>query len=207
MGRTKRRRKKIREKEKHDWSEIIQLQKSMKLKCKHLKIGYFSGTGRGIKCTKKITKGGILIALPLCHLITTDSPSNIFSFLKSKLSNPQLVLSVLLIYENHLQRESKYVEYLRTLPKSYTNLYFCTMEEIQLLPDFIQNLVLRQRDNLQHLYKKLSDSINNAICPHCNVPISNFYTEDKFLWAWFTVHTRSVYYEVSFGYLAIMIRI
>ena len=88
----------------HDCSDIINLQKSIKLKCKHLKIGFFNDTGRGVKCRKKLEKGDLLIALPLNLLITPTSQSDGYKFLNDEnIVEPQLRLSIFLMYENHFK--------------------------------------------------------------------------------------------------------
>ncbi|KAK6645631.1 hypothetical protein RUM43_001911 [Polyplax serrata] len=194
MGRTKRKRKKKRENERNDWTVVINLQKTMKVKCGNIRVGHFKETGRGIRCTRNIEKGDTLIALPLRNLITPDSTSKVFSLLKGYDRHPQLDLSVLLIYESHLDRDSEYYCYLSTLPESYSNLFFCTAREADLLPNSLKKLLTEQKKKVESLFEKLVYCLNDSKCPHCGMTMSKL-ARDKFIWAWFTVNTRSVYYE------------
>lgn len=197
MGRTKRKRlRKLCNKINNE--DLFGLQKYLKLKSKHLKISYFSSTGRGIKCKRKLAEGDILIALPIHRLITSKSLCHVVSFLINNMNDkePQLTLSIFLMYEQHLGSQSKYITYLKTLPKEYSNLFFCEPSEIKLLPEFLKETLLMQKKNLKNKYDLILQKMENSICPHCSTCLSSFFTEDRFYWAWFTVNTRSVYYKV-----------
>lgn len=158
----------------------------------------FPITGRGLKTLKDIKKNEILIQLPIQMLITTSTMSECdikVLFLKNHSYNAQYILSIFLIYEEHLETSSKWYPYINSLPKYFSTPAFCTSMEKKLIPTFIKEheyeitkdfLILVQ--DLQILKKK-----GKNYCPHCNIPLDKVITFSKYKWAYYAVNTRSVY--------------
>ena len=83
--------------------------------------------------------------------------------------------------------KSQFYPYLQSLPKQYSNPYFCTKNEKSHLPQYILSQVQEQEIQVLKNFNLLQNSI--------------YQVEEKdwslamFEWAWFTVNTRAVYLD------------
>ncbi|XP_076753475.1 SET domain-containing protein 4-like [Xylocopa sonorina] len=212
MGRTSRKR---RQKKKLSVTEIAENEEDslMRLKSWLLKKNCssvinllpfnFHVTGRGLKTLNSIEPNDILIKLPYEILITTftlsQSDINIL-FSKTEHYSAQCLLSVFVLYESHLGNDSKWYNYISSLPKYLTNPDFCTEKEKNLLPAFVRDYMF-EFHKVQNDFQSLIRSVNNLslhgkdYCPHCNLHLKKIITFEKYKWAYYIVNTRAVYID------------
>ncbi|KAL2721721.1 hypothetical protein V1477_020541 [Vespula maculifrons] len=161
----------------------------------------FPITGRGLKTIRDIKEHEILIKLPIKMLITTFTVSECdvrILFLKDQSYNAQHILSVFLIYEEHLGTSSKWYPYINSLPQYFSTPEFCTSKEKKLLPNFIRehmyyvHNIVRNFSLLMQSLQTLKKNDKNY-CSHCNIPLDKIITFKKYKWAYYVVNTRSVY--------------
>lgn len=173
----------------------------------HLTPEHFPVTGRGLKTLKCIESNEVLIQLPFQILITTDTllQSDIRILFLNNITDSfssQCMLSVFLVYEAHLNIESKWHIYLKTLPQSFTNPDFCSNKEKEILPDFILDS-LHQAHKLKNDFSLLTKAIRNlevtnrSHCTHCNVHMQKIITFARYKWAYYVVNTRAVYIDAK----------
>lgn len=158
----------------------------------------FPITGRGLKTLRDIRKNEILVKLPIRMLITTSTMSDCdikVLFSKNRSYNAHYILSIFIIYEEHLETLSKWYPYIKSLPRYFSTPTFCTPTEKKYLPIFIKDqehkiakdfiLLIGDLDLLKEKEKNY--------CPHCNIPLDKIITFNKYKWAYYAVNTRSVY--------------
>lgn len=159
----------------------------------------FETTGRGLMTFDKIEKNGIVLKIPKSLLITTCTVSQSFVhnlFSTDKNYSAQCVVATFLIYEKHLENYSLWKPYLDTLPRFYTNPEFCTKSEKFFLPNFIKDELFTMKNKLNSNYLSLVESIKLLKikhCNHCQQSFLNIFSYQNFVWAYYTVNTRSIY--------------
>lgn len=164
----------------------------------------FFVTGRGLKTLKDVKPNDVLIELPYEILITTSvlSQSNIsILFSETEYYSAQCLLSIFILYESHLGKDSKWYHYINSLPKILTNPDFCTRKEKNLLPKFIIDHMCESH-KVQSDFQLLIRSVNNldlkkTDCPHCHLRLREIITFEKYKWAYYIVNTRAVYIDTN----------
>ena len=86
--------------------------------------------------------------------------------------------------EKELGVKSQFYPYIQSLPKQYSNPYFCTNIEKSHLPHYILSQVEEQEILVQKSFNLLQSGY-----------LDETWTFSLFEWAWFTVNTRAVYLE------------
>lgn len=209
MGRTKRRRnRKICNAEAPEFDEtFISLTRWMHRNdwqplCK-LKSRFFSDTGRGFMALKYIRKQDKLVSIPVSLLITTNTVSKSgvsYIFCESKKYYLQQVLSVFLVWERFLGKESFWFYYLQSLPRNFTTPFFCDEKELSCLPNTVQNFVSIQKKLVFETYYDIISSMKYIHSQHGATDQQNkfmsFFSTDMYVWAWFVVNTRSIFIDV-----------
>lgn len=177
--------------------EIVGLRQWMKtkagFKCS-LVPAIFQDTGRGLMTKTSISGGDILISLPKTLLITTETvlASQAGEHVKnwSPKLTPQEAISVFILWENSQTSQSPWQPYLSSLPKSFTTPGYFSERELSLLPKSIYSKCVTE-----------VEKIKQSFCKICNYSQSKWtafrpaLTFEKFVWAWYVINTRSVYYK------------
>ncbi|XP_036338012.1 SET domain-containing protein 4 [Rhagoletis pomonella] len=164
----------------------------------------FLTLGRGIcSKTRKFRAGDTLISLPLKCLVTIstleDSAHFKAQFDASKFNKEQKVpyqslLALYILHEKHLEGASHINAYINSIPKQFSNTYFCPIAELQRLPEEILEKTVEQNRVIRESYACLKSLFNSTQCSYCRQPyFEEIYTLDAFKWAYFAVNTRSVY--------------
>lgn len=150
----------------------------------------FVKTGKGIKTTRNISPGTIVISLPRKLLITFDDVWNTFANKKctmnSKLSGltAKDLFILMLVSEQQNIEKSKYKFYLDSIPKSYTTVSNIERKEFYLLPYFVL-------EETQNQIKKIKIHFDRLQKQCCDDKIKF----DNVKWAWNVLNTRSVYFS------------
>ncbi|KAL0270489.1 UNVERIFIED_CONTAM: hypothetical protein PYX00_007886 [Menopon gallinae] len=194
MGRTRRKRLR-RYTSIADDADVIDLLRWLRFKSRNLRIRCFPGSGRGVQSTKSIQAGEEIISLPLNLLITPKVENDVTICLDQDRVPGHLILTVFLMYENHLGDDSKYRHYLKLLPSEFTTLFFCAANELNTLPDFMRKEIVKQIQQVNYYYNVIRNFYYSKPCPHCGLHLNYVFKYNLFTWAWFCVNTRSVYYE------------
>lgn len=156
----------------------------------------FPSTGRGLKTLQYIASGDTIVNIPGKLLMTVETASkSLFGWLfKRKCFLTQQVLAAHLLFERHLEDESFWVKYIMSLPEKVGTPVFTSSEEVNALPEDLSHTVNSFKDSVTKLFTEILDSISSDDrCPHCLVNISQIFTLDNFLWAWFVINSRAVY--------------
>lgn len=163
-----------------------------------LKPHVFETTGRGLMTLEQVQANNVVLKIPKSLLITTTtvSQSSIGKLFSQKSYTAQCVLATYLIHQRHLGVESFWKPYLDSLPLSYTNPEFCTKSEKSHLPDFLTNELNCTKRKLNSSYLSLVGSIKlqkSQHCDHCQESYFDIFDYHSFVWAYYTVNTRSIY--------------
>jgi len=192
MGRTGRHRKRKADKVvnvSHDavFQNLHNWLKTHSFSCQpKLKPALFPLTGRGLQACTVIQEGEVVVTIPVSALITRalvlKNTIPILHLQSISHLTTQTLLSVWLLREAELGSSSSYHPYIQSLPKSYTNPYFCSPQEQQLLPSYLMDQVCQQQQAIA--------------TNHTSLVTRGFKTSlAGFEWAWFTVNTRAVYLD------------
>ncbi|KAL5010710.1 hypothetical protein ScPMuIL_013015 [Solemya velum] len=179
--------------------EIVQLRKWMKLygfgKCSLVPY-IFPETGRGLMASADISSDDLIVAIPRCLLITTETvlASEIGHWIKrwKPLLCPQQILSVYLMWETQKGAASEWHPYIQTLPGSFTTPAYFTDTDLQLLPTAVFQRAVQLNQKLCVFYQQIID-FSDTYWPE-SVEIFTF---EAFRRAWYTVNSRSVYMEIG----------
>ncbi|XP_030380308.1 SET domain-containing protein 4 [Scaptodrosophila lebanonensis] len=170
---------------------------------------HFPATGRGL-CSKKqhFVPGDRLITMPvecLISIFTLESDEsfkalfNVEHFDEDARISFQALVACYLMYQQHESSEkadTNSAAYLNTLPANYTTPYFCTIPELQLLPEALLERTVAQNRTIRNYYLILETLLGSKHCPNCNqCYFSDIWTLTDFRRAYFAVNTRSVYVE------------
>nr|XP_022292538.1 SET domain-containing protein 4-like [Crassostrea virginica] len=176
--------------------EIIALSRWMKhesrkhgfrWKC-HLCPSHFSETGRGMMTKQSLSCGDLLVSIPKQLLITVETVlmSAIGGKIKGKnlkLSSQQL-LSLFLLQEKSKGVKSFWFPYISVLPKSHDTYGDFSAREMYLSPPKLRAQAQNRITDMKQAYREVLDSsLGEAIL------------YEDFVWAWFCVNSRSVYYR------------
>ncbi|XP_062570926.1 SET domain-containing protein 4-like [Saccostrea cucullata] len=198
LGRTNRtRRKKRTNKPVIDCSEeIVSLSKWMKRESKShgfkwrsmLYPANFLDTGRGMMTRETLRPGDVIVSIPQHLLITLETvlSSNIGDLIKRqklKLSSQQL-LSLFLLSERNKGDNSYWHPYIDTLPKSHTTVGYFSARELTLFPPKLRKAAESRISDIKQAYCEVKEFHSGETIQY-----------EDFLWAWFCVNSRSVFYR------------
>lgn len=154
-----------------------------------LRVAEFRDNGRGVYSLKGVKSGEVLIKVPRSSMITLDTLENDAEFpelcahyFKEKKCTYQCLLSLFLVFHDEKQWRSPWEAYLKTLPRRYSNPYFCDKKELRYLDEHLLQKMVNQKE----IVKKGHDLLNEFEC-ECDM--------SDFQWAYFTVNTRGVYLD------------
>ncbi|ALC43335.1 CG33230 [Drosophila busckii] len=166
----------------------------------------FPQTGRGL-CSKKLSfeAGNELIRLPaecLISIATMEADEQFKALFDKELFDKDARIScqaLLACYLMHLKHScsvasSSWSAYLETLPSSYTTPYFCTIPELQCLPEALLERIVAQNRQIREYYAVLKQLMLNKSCADCGQSFCEQLWElPEFKLCYFAVNTRSVY--------------
>lgn len=173
-----------------------------------LKTGDFVITGRGVYSKMNIDASDPLIELPFSCLITLATIDddlefkNIFNKSIDQLTTGRTTTGdiafqcLLALYLVYLRHHKKYTEYIDSIPTEFTTPFFCSKQELMVVPDVIFQEVLEQNSEIKLNYGKFASVLNDQLCScDCGDNLSVVYCLDAFKWAYFVVNSRSVYID------------
>lgn len=168
-----------------------------------LKTGDFAVTGRGVYSKINIDASDPLIELPFSCLITIATIDddlefkNIFKESIDQLTTGQIAFQCLLaLYLVYLRHHNKYTEYIDSIPTEFTTPFYCSKQELMVLPDVIFQEVFDQNSEIKLNYGKFASVLNDKQCTcNCGDNLSVVFNLDSFKWAYFVVNSRSVYID------------
>lgn len=201
MGRTHRCRKRRKLKiDKADNRNYNDLQKYLSARgwqnATNLKIGNFDNMGCGIY--SKLNLEGLLIELPVDCLmsyynIESDLDfKNLFNESKLEESRNEISFQSLLAFYlsyHKLMESPDWLHYLKSLPETFSNPYFCKKTELHFLDDLILEKIVEQNDLIKKNLQKLVDLLK--------VEHKDLINIETFKWCYFACNTRSVYLNAS----------
>lgn len=210
MGRTYRQRRTLRSecrgKSLQSFADNIDLVKDLKSKGwmneNHLEPAQFPRTGRGVFSKRAIDSTEALISIPYNALITLTTIEHDLEFktlfnndttpLKGKLSF-QSLLAIYLLYRKHHHPCDPYI---RSIPISFTNPFFCTKQELLVLPDNLFERIVEQNKQIKDTLNLLLIALRENTCQCCSLKYaSEIFTSDALKWAFFAVNSRSVFID------------
>ncbi|XP_037933447.1 SET domain-containing protein 4 [Teleopsis dalmanni] len=215
MGRTSRVRRRLHRKSTHEEGNFLpDLYKYMHSKGwkneSQLTVRDFSETGRGIcyKQTQINNHDNIIIKVPIKSFITIatletdDDFKQVFSsveFSEENRINFQELLALYLCYQNHLQQRSPLYAYLQTIPRSFTNPYFCTLDEMRCLPEELLEKIIAQKTTIKTSYANLRKILATNHCACCGLHFLDVtFTIQLYEWAYFAVNSRTVHLSTNY---------
>lgn len=172
-----------------------------------LKTGDFAITGRGVYSKININANDPLIELPFACLITLATIDDDLEFknifresidqLTAVKSSGEIAFQCLLaLYLVYLKHHKKFVEYIDSIPTDFTTPFFCSKQELMVLPDVIFQEVFDQNSEIKLNYGKFASVLNDKLCScDCGNNLSVVFNLDSFKWAYFVVNSRSVYID------------
>lgn len=170
----------------------------------NLKVGDFPSTGRGIYSIQNFRKDDLLISLPITSLISVVSIADDLKFRlllqrifgdAEKQMTSQGLLALYLLYLKHTAQR---MEYIKTLPATFTMPYFCLDAEIQAMFPSVRDKVFDQREIIQADFRCFQMSFKDARCLCCNqLYFCDIFKFNEFEWAFFVVNSRSVYFNLE----------
>lgn len=164
----------------------------------------FPITGRGV-CSKihKYSAGDKLINLPLKCLVTIStleeaahfkSQFDVTKFDKDRKISFQALLALYILHEKHSKEASHISAYINSIPKHFSTPYFCTIPELERLPEEILEKTVEQHRIIRENYANIKSVFHRNECSYCGqLYFDEIYTLDAFKYAYFAVNTRSVY--------------
>ncbi|XP_039293720.1 SET domain-containing protein 4 [Nilaparvata lugens] len=157
----------------------------------------FPDTGRGFVARKNIECDDVIVKIPGHLLITvkTVSGSKIGRLFNDKKPfSAQQVISAFLMWQKHEGEKAFWCSYITSLPSSSSSPVNLHEEELQLLPEFLARPIRAAKENILDLHLDLINSLDDSdVCDNCNVPFTEIFSLDNFMWAWSMVNSRAVY--------------
>lgn len=172
-----------------------------------LKTGDFAITGRGVYSKINIDASDPVIELPFSCLITLatiDDDSEFQHIFRESIeqlttgqSSGEIAFQCLLaLYLVYLRHHKLFVEYIDSIPTEFTTPFFCSKQELMVLPDVIFQEVFDQNSEIKLNYGKFASVLNDKLCScNCGDNLSAVFNLDAFKWAYFVVNSRSVYID------------
>lgn len=178
---------------------VICLKKWMKQKAgfrNGLVPAYFSDTGRGLMTKKSISPGETIVSIPCSLLITTQTvlDSQIGQHIKRWIPKlkPQQCLAVFLIWERYSGTVSDWLPYIKLLPERFTTPAYFSSTELSFLPKETRLKALKEIEKVKSNFNEVKEFCRN----NCK-QLFDVLTYENFLWAWYVVNSRSVFYQSS----------
>lgn len=167
-----------------------------------LKIGDFALTGRGVYSTKNLRPNDLLISLPIESMISIVTMERdiefrkLISFSFTGKNHSVTSQSLLAIYLLHLKHHRRKMDYIKTVPASFSVPYFCATAERNLMIGSIMEKICKQQQNIQNDFETFGQCFGQMCCSHCDQKyFCDIFTLDEFEWAFFAVNSRSVYFS------------
>lgn len=176
-----------------------------KQRCK-LRVADFEITGRGLMAGVDIKSGDKIMSIP-CELLLTTNTVNLsevgclFHGIDVYFSTHEL-LATFLVWERHLGYHSSWFPYLDTLPSNFSTAAFCADDEIQMLHRQLLEAVVSQKQEITVSFRKISRLVSmRKTCSCCDGTkfldvMETVFTLQAFMWAWYVVNTRCIFYSV-----------
>ncbi|XP_060083947.1 SET domain-containing protein 4-like [Ylistrum balloti] len=158
-----------------------------------LRPAILSSTGRGLMTCHPITPGSIIVSIPHKLLIT---PQTVLTSLRHHITkwdkqlSSQQAMSVFLLVERQKQESSFWFPYISVLPKRYTTPAFFSEAELNLLSKTVRSRASTEISKVYTAFKLVTDFVRS-----CWPEIVPLVTLADFLWAWYSINTRSVYFK------------
>lgn len=166
----------------------------------------FTHTGRGL-CSKRqsFRAGDELIRLPakcLISIATLESDQEFKELFNKDLFDKdsrisfQALIACYLMHHQHLHdtsMSSPLAAYLDMLPSSYTTPYFCTIAELQCLPEALLERTVAQNRQIRDYFQIIKKITSSQCCPCCGQRCEDVWTLADYKRCYFAVNTRSVY--------------
>lgn len=196
-GRTWRRRKLIRNDKYCDIYNVafIQWLKENGFVNKSLQLSHFYDTSRGLRAKINFKENDVLISIPKQLLISTGTVESSFVGKLMRKFNKTIsciqCLSIFLIVENYKKENSKWYQYIQSLPKSYTNSLYWNEADLHCLPVFLQNNILQDQRKFISSLAEIKTLIKYLLK---NLAFEkNIFTDDNFRWAYSCINTRCIF--------------
>lgn len=162
-----------------------------------LTVSSFSLTGRGLYAKQNLSEHDFIIELPyqcMISYVTLESDEAFRNlFLLDELQQAtssvtfQSLLALFLCQQKALQESSEWIAYLRTVPESFTNPYFCPIRELNFLPDCLLEQVVEQNRMIKSNFQSLLTFLK---------PVAHeMFTLENFKCAYFVCNSRSVFID------------
>lgn len=167
-----------------------------------LKIGEFALTGRGVYSTKNLRANDLMISLPIESMISIVTMERDAGFTqvmrhtfaeKNQLVTSQSLLAIYLLYLKHHRRK---MDYIHTVPASFSVPYFCTTAELSQIIAPILEKISSQQQTIHTDFECFAHCFGQMCCSHCNRQyFCDIFTLTEFEWAFFAANSRSVYFS------------
>lgn len=161
----------------------------------------FLATGRGVFSKHAIGTDENLIELPFDALITLATLEKDLEFkalfdntkvLKAKLPT-QSLLAIYILYRQHHHPTDAYI---RSIPVSFNHPYFCTKQELLILPDNLFERIHEQSKQINTTLALIASALGETVCACCSLQyIADIFTPAALKWAFFAVNSRSVFID------------
>lgn len=146
----------------------------------------FTNTGRGLMALSNLPSNHLIVQVPRKLLITKEKVLLELPDLQQINVTTAECLTLFLLFSKLNGLNSSY---LSTLPSFFSVGGLCESQEVAVLPTFLkekilcnQNYVFQKYEKIEVIWKKL---------------FSSTLSRDLFVWAWFCVNTRAVFYPDS----------
>lgn len=170
----------------------------------NLKVGHFPVTGRGIYSQQNFQKDDLLISLPITSLISIVSIADDLKFRlllnrifgsAEKQMTSQGLLALYLLYLKHTAQQ---MEYITTLPTTFSMPYFCNDAEINAMHSTIRDKIYDQREIISADFNCFQENFKDTCCMCCNrIYFCDIFNFSEFEWSFFAVNSRSVYFNLE----------
>lgn len=167
-----------------------------------LKIGEFSLTGRGIFSPRSLRAGDLLISLPIQSLISIVTMEHDIDFRQlvtgrfNGQNRPVTSQSLLAIYLLYLKHHRRKMEYIHTVPTTFSVPYFCAADEQTHMIAPIAEKISHQQQIVQNDFECFQQCFGKTCCGHCGREyFCDIFARAEFEWAFFAVNSRSVYFS------------
>lgn len=167
-----------------------------------LKIGEFALTGRGVYSTKSLRPNDLLISLPIesmISIVTMERDMEFRELINSTFSGKnqsvtsQSLLAIYLLYLKHHRRK---MDYINTVPRSFSVPYFCATDERSAMIGPIKEEMSKQQRIIQNDFETFRQCFGQMCCSRCDQKyFCDIFMLDEFEWAFFAVNSRSVYFS------------
>lgn len=201
MGRVSRKRKRNKKRAIDD--DVKELLEFMKyngwVNFSRLRVKNYPMTGRGLYSVKPIKEDQEIIQIPVNLLLSLNAIENDVCFIQNvkayvkedKNLNFQCLLSLYICYLIHIN-DSFWKSYIRTLPVSFSNPYFCNKAELVCLDVNILAKIKKQNEKIMSSFTTFSKL--------------DYLQLDLFKWAFFVTNTRGSFmptdHLIQTGYFA-----